>query len=180
VVLAACGFRHGDLPRFDAGGDTGISDDVRPIDAPADVAAVSCPTGFVAVSGAPAASRYEAFGPQTYATAVMACATMGTHLLRLDTQSEADNLYAFIDTATGTGDTHIYRVVGQRNRNVVPNTWLDLDGVTQLSFLPWGAGEPTSGATEDCMSLRTEADPSLKVIGADVCTTLHEFACECE
>jgi len=109
---------------------------------------------------------------------------LGTHLSRLDTQAEADAIYTLIDNATGTGDTHIYRVVGTRHANgagSADDTWHDLDG-SPLAFQPWGIGEPTNGAGEDCMSLRLEnsGNPPPKVVGADVCTTAHEFACECE
>lgn len=177
-LLVACSFRiapDGAAPPSDAAIDGGVDAPEVTADAP------GCPAGFVPVAGAPATSRYRVFGHQSYDDAVATCATLGTHLLQLDTQEEADALEELIDAETASVDTRIYRVVGRRDRDPEPDAWLGRDGVTPLTFLPWGAGEPTSLTGEDCMSLREENGASAtKVIGADLCTTLHEFACECE
>jgi hypothetical protein len=140
----------------------------------------TCPPGFMPLSGAPAASKYLTFSAQSFTTAVNTCKNLGAHLVQLDTPGELDAVYTLIDQATGAGDTHLYRVVGQRDKSVTPNRWLDLSG-NPLTFLPWGASEPTNLAGEDCIMMRLEtASTTTKVIGADQCATLHEYACECE
>ena len=187
-ALAGCSFPHGEAARAI---DAAESDAADASDAAADALpdgritdAATCPSGFVTVAGAPATSKYKVFAAQPFAGAVNGCKAMGTHLLELDTQGEANALYTFIDvTTTALSDTHLYRVVGQRNKSVTPNTWLGLSGET-LTFLPFGVGEPTNGAGEDCIDSRLETSGPgtgvAKVIGADVCTTNHEYACECE
>jgi len=161
-----------------AGGDApgATTDATAAIDAPA----TTCPSGFVIVPGAPSTSRYQVVSvPQTYLTALATCAAMGTHLLKLDTQAEATALEAFIDAALAGSDSHIYRVIGVRDAIPNPDRWLD--GVTPLTFLPWGVNEPTNQPGEDCIGLRKEnGSPATKVIGADQCGTAHELACECD
>lgn len=177
LAVAGCEFRHGALMT-----------DARPIidDSAADAApdakldARTCPTGFASLQGAPATSKYLSFSAQSFTTAVSTCKNLGTHLVRLDTPGELGAVYTLIDQVTGAGDTHLYRVVGQRDKSVVPNQWLDLDGIP-LTFLPWGVSEPTNLAGEDCIMMRLETgSTTTKVIGADQCGTLHEYACECE
>jgi len=172
LVVAGCSFqlRAGDADH-----------DARALDAhPSDDAAV-CPAGFAALAGAPAASQYRVLaGRFAFNAAVSACADLGprVHLAQLDSRPELDALFAAVAAQTpDIGDTHIYRVVGTRQGT----DWNDLDG-SPLAFLPWGAGEPTNLAGEDCMSMRLEvgAPPQPAVTGADVCTTAHEIACECE
>jgi hypothetical protein len=151
------------------------------IDAPPDAKADAhtCPTGFMPLAGAPATSKYLTFAAQSFSTAVNTCKGLGTHLVQLDTPGELDAVYTLIDQVTGAGDTHLYRVVGQRDKSVTPNRWLDLSG-NPLTYLPWGVGEPTNLAGEDCIMMRLETAATTKVIGADQCGTLHEYACECE
>jgi hypothetical protein len=177
IAFAGCEFRHGALmtdasPPTDGDGAVDAGHDAKPD-------AHTCPPGFMPLQGAPAASKYLTFSAQSFATAVNACKGLGTHLVQLDTQGEVDAVYTLIDQATGGGDTHLYRVVGQRDKSVTPNRWLDLSG-NPLTFLPWGASEPTSLAGEDCIMIRLETASTTKVIGADQCATLHEYACECE
>jgi len=175
LVLAGCSFElRAGAPDRDAGALDG------PADASPDAAA--CPAQFVQLAGAPATSRYRVLaGRFAFAAAVTACADLGprVHLSRLDSRPELDALFAAVAAQTpDVGDTHIYRVVGTRRND---DTWHDLDG-SLLAFLPWGAGEPTNLAGEDCMSMRLEigAPPQPAVTGADQCTTAHEIACECE
>lgn len=180
LALAGCSFPHGQLTTDS--NDTGGGDDAPPMrnDAATD-APRTCPSGFIALPTAPITSQYKAFPGATYAMAIQTCMNMNTHLARLDTQGEADSLYGYIDSQTNLGDTHLYRIVAKRDASVTPNRWLDLDNTTPLTFLPWGTGEPTNNSGEDCALLRTQTatDPT-RVIGADQCTTNHEFACECE
>jgi len=154
----------------------GTTSDAPAIDAPA----TTCPSGFVIVPGAPSTSRYRVVAvAQAYGAALATCAAMGTHLLKLDTQAEANALEAFIDAALVGADSRIYRVIGVRDAVPNPDRWLD--GVTPLTFLPWGLNEPTNLPGEDCIGLRPEnGAPATKVIGADQCGTLREFACECD
>ena len=164
------------------------------IDAPVDTPAIAidavpdaprCPADFVPLAGS--VSLYKAMiVPLAYATAVTECTGLGANvqLVRLDTQAETDALYTFMDDAITVGDTNVTRVVGQRHANgagTADDTWHDLDDVTALAFLPWGASEPTSSAGEDCMSLRDEFGVSnARVTGADDCITLRPYACECQ
>ena len=191
LVLGACGFSvPGQGASIDDGprpidappgttGDSGVpidgavAIDATPIDAPA-----PCPAQFVAVPAANNTHRYAVFPRASQLTAQVTCSSLGTHLLRLDTQAEATALEAFIDAQISTGnDTHLYRVIGSRNRLFIPNTWHDED-LGFLTFLPWGTNEPTSGIGEDCMVLKKES--GMGVIGADQCGSDHEFACECD
>jgi len=189
LVLGACGFSVpgqgaaiDDAPRpIDAPGTTGDGgvtiDGAVAIDASIDAPA-PCPSQFVTVPAANNTHRYAVFPRDTQLAALATCSALGTHLLRLDTQAEATALEAFIDAQNpSASDTHLYRVIGSRNRLFVPNTWHVTD-LGFLTFLPWGTNEPTSGIGEDCMLLKNES--GVGVIGADQCGSDHEFACECE
>jgi hypothetical protein len=182
-LLGACGFS---VP----GQGASIDDAPRPIDSPpgtigdsgtsidAAIDAPGCPAQFVTVPGTNNTHLYAVFARTSQVVALSTCSANGTHLLRLDTQAEATALEAFIDAQVTTGnDTHLYRVIGSRNRFFIPNTWHDTD-VSFLTFLPWGLNEPTGGVGEDCMVLKKES--GVGVIGADQCGTDHEFACECD
>jgi len=183
-MVAGCSFQStaapGDARLIDAALDAADDAAPPPIDAP------GCPSDFVAVTGAPPASRYKVITVgQSFSAAVSTCAAIDSkvHLARLDSRTETDALFDAIDAAVTTGDQHIYRVVGTRHANGgAPDTWHDLDDVTELAFQPWGQNEPTNLAGETCMSLRLEffGSPPARVTGADVCTTPHEFACECD
>jgi hypothetical protein len=178
LLLAGCSFPHGSLSTDapPASADD-ANRDAMPDGKPD--AADACPAGFTSLANAPTTSKYKAFSAQSFTAAVNACNSLGTHLVHLDTQGEVDAIYTLIDSVTGVGDTHLYRVVGQRDKSVTPNRWLDLSG-NALTFLPWGATEPTNGLNEDCIMMRLETAATNKVIGADQCTTNHEYACECE
>jgi len=185
-MLSACSFQPGALPRpidaAESASDAPMIDAVIAIDASPDAA--SCPVDFVRFGNS--LSVYKAMtSPASCAIAVSSCSALGTNvrLARLDDQAEADALYTFMDDAITLIDTNITRVVGQRHANGAgtgDDTWHDLDDVTALAFLPWGASEPTSNLGEDCMSLRDEFGPSIvRVTGADDCVTLRPYACEC-
>jgi hypothetical protein len=179
ALVAGCSFSAPGASGIDAPAGDGAGAGDAPIDG------ASCPAGLVAVSGAP--SRYQAIAtPAPFAVAVSTCAGLGAgvHLVRLDSQAEANAIFQLIDDAILITHVPIYRVVGARHANgagTTDDTWHDLDDVTPLDFLPWGEGEPTSLAGESCMSLREEIGlPPDKVTGADNCTTARPFACECE
>lgn len=181
LLVAGCSFPHGSLADASAGDDDDDGD--GSIDAPSDGKPIDgsevCPIGFASLGSAPQTSKYKAFAAQSFTNAVNGCNALGTHLVKLDTQGEVDAVYTLVDQATTGVDTHIYRVVGARDTSVTPNRWLDLSGIP-LTFLPWGMTEPTNGISEDCISMRLETAATNKVIGADMCTTPHEYACECE
>ena len=176
IAIAGCEFRHGALM---ADAPVGEGDGAVDAGRDAKLDAHTCPAGFMTLPGAPATSKYLSFSAQSFTTAVNTCKNLGTHLVQLDTQGEVDAVYTLVDQATGAGDTHLYRVVGARDKSVQPNAWLDLSG-TPLTFLPWGNLEPTNNVGEDCIMMRLETASTVKVIGADQCATLHEYACECE
>lgn len=137
--------------------------------------AAACPGNFVPIASA-GSSRYAVFPKDTQPGAMLTCSNLGTHLLRLDDQAEATALEAYIDQQTGGGDTRLYRVVGARDL-VLRNQFHDLD-FSFLTYLPFGTGEPTNNAGEECLVLKKEG--AIGVIGADQCLTQHEFACECD
>ncbi len=162
-VLAACSF----APRASVG-------DAHAIDA-----APACPVGYTALSGT--TSRYAAMPAAAYDTAVSTCAAAGTHLVELDDQAEADAVYAFV-AAEQPHAPAFSRVVASREMpGQAGSPWVDLSG-KPLAFLPWGMGEPTDQVGENCALLRleTSGNPPAKVIGADQCTTLFPYACECD
>ncbi len=183
ILVPACGFH--------APASNSVTGDARPVDAadgepgapPIDGAmidaapdAASCPGGFVAVPAAATGSRYQVFAKASQLTALTTCGNLKTHLLRLNTQAEADALEGFIKSQTSSGDTGLYHVVGARDP-FVRTLWRDLD-LSLLTFLPWGTGEPTGGFGVDCIVLKR--DNGNAVIGADQCGPVHEFACECD
>ncbi len=179
LLVAGCSFStpastgvpgDGKLADGSLGGEPGTP---PAIDAMPDAA--GCPANFVPVAGA-GNSRYAVFAKDSQPAALLTCSNLGTHLLRLDDQAEATALEAYIDAQTAGGDTHLYRVVGARDL-VLRDQFHDLD-FTFLSFLPFGANEPTNGIGEECLVLKKESN--IGVIGADQCLTQHEFACECD
>jgi hypothetical protein len=160
-----------------ASGDSNLAGDAPTIDAMADATAASCPTSFVTVPNAGTSSKYLVFPKTSQLGALTGCPS-GTHLLHLDDQAEADALEAYI-TANSSSPTGLYRVVGARD-GFFRDLWHDLDFITLLTFLPWGQNEPTDVflAGEDCIVLKSEQ--STAVIGAQECSSAHEFACECD
>jgi hypothetical protein len=177
VVLAGCAYSPtpaltgDDVPED---GPSTTQDTVTP-----DVATFVCPAGFETLAGAP--SKYQLGSTlASYEQAIQACAAIDSrvHLARVDSQAEVDALF------TRAGD--LMRVVGQRHINspatTADDTWHDLDDVTELTFQPWGADEPTALVGELCMSIREEftGNPPPIVAGADNCTTPRSFLCECE
>lgn len=188
LVLAACGFSTpgGGLgPGSDAAptgdgaiasGDSNLTGDAGPADAMLD--ASSCPASFAPIANSGTSSRYLAFPKNSQLLAIATCANLNTHLLRVDDQNEADALVTYLATASGSSSTGLFRVVGARD-GVFRNLWHDLD-FSLLSFLPWGQSEPTDTALgfEDCIVLKEESGDG--VYGAHECSSLHEFACECD
>ncbi len=187
LALGGCGFSTpgGPFGPGDAGhvsdspiasGDANATDAVS-IDAMADAA--SCPANFVALPSAGTSSKYLVFSKSSQLGAVTTCAGLGTHLARLDTQAEATALESYIASNSGGSPTGLYRVVGARDP-VLRGLWHDLDFITLLSFLPWGQSEPTDVflGGEDCIVLKHEQNSA--VIGAQECSSQHEFACECD
>ena len=158
-----------------ASGDSNLTNDAPMIDAMSDAA--SCPTSFVTIPNSGTSSKYLAFQKSSQLGALTGCPS-GTHLLHLDNQAEATALEAYI-TGNSASPTGLYRVVGARD-GLFRDVWHDLDFITLLTFLPWGAGEPTDVflGGEDCIVLKKEQNTA--VIGAQECSSAHEFACECD
>lgn len=183
LFLAACGFSTPGQPD-DAGhsGDGAIAsgDGQLPVDASVDAMpdAASCPASFIPLPAVTTGSKYRVFPKMSQLGAIATCSNLGTHLVHLDTQAEANALEALI-SSNSSGPTGLYRVVGARDL-VFRQVWHDLDFITLLSFLPWGMNEPTDVAFggEDCIVLKKEQGAA--VIGAQECTSQHEFACECD
>ncbi len=187
LFLVACGFstpgvaigpddatRAGDGPI--ASGDGSVTGDAPMLDAMPDAA--SCPASFIAITNSGTSSKYLAFPKQSQLDALITCGNFNTHLLRLDNQAEATALELYISSSSGSNSTGLYRVVGARDP-ILRGLWHDLD-LSPLSFLPWGPGEPTDVpfAFEDCIVLKKPQNSA--VIGAQECTSKHEFACECD
>lgn len=184
-LLAACGFTTPGAALGPGDGNTTsdspiASGDATPpadamLDAPPD--ASSCPATFSAISATGTTSRYALGGKASQLVALGICASMNTHVVRIDSQAEATAIEAFI-TSNSTSPTGLYRVVGARDV-VFRDRWHDLD-LSFLTFLPWGAGEPTDVflGGEDCIVLKKESGKG--VFGAQECSSQHEFACECD
>jgi hypothetical protein len=186
LFLVACGFTTpgGGIGPDDAShvsdtaiasGDSNAPGDAPVVDAISDAA--SCPTSFVTIPNSGTSSKYLVFQKSSQLGALTGCPG-GTHLLHLDNQAEATALEAYI-TANSSSPTGLYRVVGARD-GLFRDLWHDLDFITALTFLPWGQNEPTDVflGGEDCIVLKKEQTTA--VIGAQECSSAHEFACECD
>ena len=185
LFLVACGFTtpaggigpddaaRGDSPIIN--GDSNLTGDASAIDAMPDAA--SCPASFVTIPSSGGNSKYLVFPKSSQLGALTGCPG-GTHLLHLDNQAEATALERYI-TSNSASPTGLYRVVGARDA-LFRNVWHDLDFISLLSFLPWGQNEPTDVflGGEDCIVLKKETGTA--VIGAQECSSAHEFACECD
>lgn len=184
-MLAACGFTTPGASLGPGDGSTTsdsalASSDASPgsdamVDATPDAA--SCPSSFALVPATGTSSRYAVVGKGSQLTALTTCAGMNTHLVRLDSQAEATAIEALI-TSSSQGPTGQYRVVGARDP-ILRGLWHDLD-LGLLSFLPWGADEPTDVflGGEDCLVLSKQQGAG--VIASQECNSQHEFACECD
>lgn len=168
IGLAACSYHAPDAPSSDG---TPAPDDVATID----IAPTGCPVGYEAIVGAPSKYKLGA-APASYTAAVSDCKSPNTHLVRIDTQAEIDAIKPLAN--------NLIRVVATRHKNNPidqnDDQWMDLDDATELTFLPWGIGEPTNGNSELCMVIRTEAGTGQVVSGAHVCDVALPYVCECE
>jgi hypothetical protein len=150
--------------------------DARP-DAPPDAPRV-CPTGYAAIAGGPAMSKYKVFafsGPpapdnsEAWLTAQSTCANDGTHLAYPDDASEATAL----DNAIATDPMSPYIWIGLTDA-VTKGTWLTSLGATP-PYVNWSGGSPPNGGTTHNCALMNNG-----TMYDWYCTTPYPFACECE
>lgn len=185
MFLAACGFTTPGAALGPGDGNTTAdsplagSDAAPPADAMADASpdAASCPATFAMIAASGTSSRYAVGGKGSQLVAITTCASMNTHVVRLDSQAEATAIEGFL-TSSVTAPTGQYRVVGARDP-LFRNLWHDLD-LGLLSFLPWGMNEPSDIflGGEDCIVL--EKQQGAGAIASQECNAAHEFACECD
>lgn len=140
------------------------SPDATPDAAPV---AVTCPTGYEAVFGAPSKYRFNGAN-RPWGTAVTECAADDpgghTHLVVIEDAGEKAGLEARYSNDYWIGYTDA----------TTEGTWITVLGTT-ATFLPWAVGEPNGGTVENC--LKIVAGTQWK--DAD-CPNANNYLCECE
>ncbi|XP_025095183.1 aggrecan core protein-like isoform X2 [Pomacea canaliculata] len=86
------------------------------------------------------------FQKEHWATANATCSNQGTMLLKVDTESKFQHMYAFLRNSSATRLEHVS--VGASR---VSGTWRWQDG-TDVTWFRWGSGEPSS-STEQCLTM---------------------------
>lgn len=185
-VVAGCQFDTRAAAYTDAGTplppDGG--DDAPPADGPVEVAPTDCPADYVAVPGAPIASKYKVRdAKESWGNARSICwleadenAVSRTHLVALETPGEFAAIASIYDNAEHHLGLTKFNLEGQ---------WQWVTGVpADMDLVPWADGEPSGPAS--CAQIEEMSGPQgsgdvMRVTPA-ACTSNHErkFVCECQ
>lgn len=161
LILAGCGRLGFDEPAVDA--PTGLDvPDVMDDAAVGDAPAARCKTDarYRVVSGF-TSTYLDSVQDASWDDARAACVADGAHLAIAETAGEAS--LAAIGDWLGISDV------------AVEGEWRTLDGAL-ATYLPWAAGQPDGGATENCVRL----DDATQTIEDRACADLRDYTCECE
>jgi hypothetical protein len=165
VASAACG-RIG----FDEAKDAPAVEDARHADAApgdtggsGDAAPGACRTNadYGPAGGSAHAYKVVANGDASWEMARVSCEADGAYLAILDDAAEAGLL-------PGNG------WIGATDA-AMEGVWLTVRGAP-APFLPWKAGEPNGGTTENCARF----DSGLRQLESRRCTDLRDWTCECD
>lgn len=163
LLAAGCGRLGFDLPGEGEDGPPAEAGADPPADgtAPGDGAAGACRTNALYVSRGALPHRYRTVASNlSWVQARTACGDDGAYLAIPDDAAEA----ALLD-----GDW-----MGLTDA-AVEGQWLTVFGAP-APFLPWAAGEPDGGVTENCARL----DDNTLLLEARACADMRDYICECD